>query len=82
MFIGVRGVGLRTQLRKLNQIYKIPIINLKDTLIQQLENEKNKRKTERYYGKGFKVPEFDEEGKQLEDPELNDEGADFDKAAV
>ena len=27
--------------------------------VQNLENEKNKRKTERYYGKGFKIPEFD-----------------------
>ena len=59
MFMGIRGVGLRSQLKKFNQIYKIPILNLKDSLVQNLENEKNKRKTERYYGKGFKIPEFD-----------------------
>lgn len=29
MFLGMRGVGLRTQLAKLNQKYKIPILNLK-----------------------------------------------------
>lgn len=54
--MGIRGVGLRSQLKKFNQIYKIPILNLKDSLVQNLENEKNKRKTERYYGKGFKIP--------------------------
>ena len=65
MFMGIRGVGLRSQLKKFNQIYKIPILNLKDSLVQNLENEKNKRKTERYYGKGFKIPEFDENGVQV-----------------
>jgi hypothetical protein len=29
MFIGIRGVGLKTQLHKLNQKYKIPILNFK-----------------------------------------------------
>lgn len=29
MFIGIRGVGLKTQLLKLNQKYKIPILNFK-----------------------------------------------------
>lgn len=82
MFIGVRGVGLRTQLLKLNQKYKIPILNYKETLIQQLQNEKNKRKSERYYNKGFKVPEYNEEGQIIEDPELNEEAADFDRAAL
>lgn len=38
MMMGIRGVGLKTQLQKLNQAYKIPILNFKDTLIQLLEN--------------------------------------------
>ena len=79
MFMGLRGVGLKTQLLKLNEKYRIPILSMKDTLLQQLQNEKNKRKTERYYGKGFKKPEFDEDGKQVEDPELLEEAADFDR---
>jgi hypothetical protein len=54
--MGIRGVGLKTQLLKLNEKYRIPILSLKDTLLQQLQNEKNKRKTERYYNKGFKKP--------------------------
>jgi hypothetical protein len=70
--MGIRGVGLKTQLLKLNEKYRIPILSMKETLLQQLENEKNKRKTERYYNKGFKPPQFDEEGKQIEDPELLD----------
>lgn len=81
MFMGVRGVGLKTQLLKLNEKYRIPILTLKETLLQQLQNQKNKRKTERYYNKGFKKPEFDEEGKQIEDPELLEEAADFDRKA-
>lgn len=58
MFIGLRGVGLKTQLLKLNQKYKIPILNFKENLLQQLQNEKNKRKSERYYNKGFKPVEY------------------------
>ena len=56
MVMGQRGAGLKTQLQKLNQQTKIPILNFKDTLIQLLENEKAKRKSERYYNKGFKIP--------------------------
>jgi hypothetical protein len=36
MFMGLRGVGLKTQLLKLNEKYRITILALKDTLIQQL----------------------------------------------
>jgi hypothetical protein len=36
MFMGLRGVGLKTQLLKLNDKYRIPILSLKDTLLQQL----------------------------------------------
>jgi len=43
--MGLRGVGLTTQLLKLTEKYKIPILNLKDTLLQHLEGEKNKRKS-------------------------------------
>lgn len=68
MFMGIRGVGLKTQLLKLNQKYKIPILNFKETLLQQLQNEKNKRKSERYFNRGFRPPEFDEDGQQIEDP--------------
>lgn len=52
-------MGLRTELIKINNKYKIPILQLKDTLLSHLENEKVRRKTERYYNKGFKVPELD-----------------------
>lgn len=81
MFMGMRGVGLTSQLMKLTEKYKIPILNLKETLLQHLEGEKNKRKTERYYRRGFKKPEFDEEGKVIEDEELNAESPEFDKRA-
>jgi len=40
--MGIRGVGLKTQLLKLNEKYRIPILSMKETLLQQLENEKNK----------------------------------------
>lgn len=81
LFMGVRGVGLRTELIKINSKYKIPIMHMQDTLISHIANEKIRRRTERYYNKGFKIPEYDEEGKKVEDPELNDDGADFDRKA-
>ena len=36
MFMGIRGVGLKTQLLKLNEKYRIPILAMKDTLLQQI----------------------------------------------
>ena len=36
MFMGLRGVGLRTQLLKINQNYRVPIVNFKDSLMQLL----------------------------------------------
>lgn len=45
LFMGVRGVGLRTELIKINNRYKIPILHLRDTLLSHLENEKIRRKT-------------------------------------
>lgn len=32
MFMGVRGVGLKTQLLKFNEKYRIPILRFKETL--------------------------------------------------
>lgn len=36
MFMGVRGVGLKTELMKINHKYKIPILQLKDTFLSHL----------------------------------------------
>ena len=40
MFIGVRGSGLHTQLKKLNEKYKISVFNFKEEFVKQLKEEK------------------------------------------
>eukprot|EP00825_Cyclidium_porcatum_P011085 TRINITY_DN1566_c0_g1_i6.p1 TRINITY_DN1566_c0_g1~~TRINITY_DN1566_c0_g1_i6.p1 ORF type:complete len:1401 (+),score=376.97 TRINITY_DN1566_c0_g1_i6:144-4346(+) len=79
MVLGVRGSGVHTQLEKLHQKYKIPVLDLKTNLLQQLDNEKQKRKQDRIFNKGFKPQVLDEEGKVVEDPEINEEAQDFDR---
>ena len=41
----------------------------------------DKRRNDRYYLKGFKAPEFDEEGNKIEDGEIENDAEDFDRAA-
>ena len=79
MFVAVRGSGLSTQLNLLNQLYKIPILKLKENLLRNLEVHKKNRQQERFFMKGFKAPEFDEEGKEILDPEVQDDPQDFDR---
>lgn len=49
--------------------------------MQQLDNEKQKRRQDRLFNKGFKPQAVDEEGKVVEDPEINDDPAEFDRKA-
>jgi len=79
MFIGIRGCGVTTQLTKLNEKYKISFLELKKCFLKVLAQEKLKRKNERKLNKGFKAPELNEEGEVIEDPEILEEAADFDK---
>jgi hypothetical protein len=44
-----------------------------------LSNEKDKRRNDRYYLKGFKAPEVDEEGNKVEDLEIENDPEDFDR---
>ncbi|CAD8103243.1 unnamed protein product [Paramecium sonneborni] len=81
MFIGVRGSGLHTQLKILNRLYKLPVLDLKDNLIQNLEINKKNRQLNRYYMKGFKPKELDADGKEIPDPEITEDPADFDRKA-
>ncbi|EGR31735.1 hypothetical protein IMG5_103090 [Ichthyophthirius multifiliis] len=79
LLMGVRGSGLHTQLQKLYEKYKIPVMDLKQNLINHILNEKEKRRQDRVFQKGFKPQEKDEEGNIIEDPEIKEEAADFDK---
>jgi len=40
MFIGIRGAGVQTQMKKLSECYHIPILDLKKNLLELLESEK------------------------------------------
>lgn len=79
MIVGARGSGVKTQLKFLNEKYKIPILELKDLLLGLLKKEKMKRKKQRFLNRGFKVPELNEEGAVIEDQELLEESSDFDR---
>lgn len=48
-------------------------------MITNLETHKKNRQQNRYFNKGFKAPEFDEEGKEIIDPEILEEAAEFDR---
>lgn len=56
-------------------------MDFKSNLVNHIQNEKEKRKQERIFLKGFKPPELDEEGNIIEDAEIKEEAADFDKRA-
>lgn len=81
MFMGARGCGLHTQLNKLYSKYKIPVFEFKKNLLSHIANDKDIRRQERLYERGFKPQEFDEEGKPIEDPQIEEESPDFDKRA-
>ena len=59
----------------------MPILEFKQNLLNLLSNEKDKRRNDRYYLKGFEAPEFDEEGNKIEDLEIENDAEDFDRAA-
>ena len=79
MFFGVRGSGLKTQLRLLNEKYKISIYDLKEEMLKQLNINKQQRKNIRFLLKGFKPKEINEEGGEVEDQEILEESPEFDK---
>ena len=81
MVISVRGGGLTTQLRNLNEMYKIPVLSLRENLLRNLDVHKRNRQQERYFLKGFKPVELDEEGNPVADPEVQDDPGDFDRKA-
>lgn len=70
---------MRTQLKLLNEKYKISVFDLKDELLGQLAANKANRKKQRILTRPFKPKEINEEGKEVEDPELNEEAGDFDR---
>ena len=79
MVVGSRGSGVKTQMKLLNEKYKIPILEMKDLLLGLLKKEKLKRKKQRYLNRGFKAPELNEEGVAIEDQEILEESPDFDR---
>jgi adenylate/nucleoside-diphosphate kinase len=85
MFFGVRGSGTTTQLSIFAEKYQIPILDLKQTFLDRLAEEKQKRLMERFYRRGFKAPEFLDEDEELklpapeEDADLQEEDPEFDR---
>lgn len=57
----------------------MPVLRLKDNLVYNLEVHRKNRMQERYFLRGFKAPELDEEGNAMPDAEINEESAEFDK---
>jgi len=83
---GVRGSGVHTQLKKLHEKYKIPILDFRKNLLALLESEKLKRRNNRKLIKDFAPydenaqKELDEEGKEKLDPEIEkNDPSDFEK---
>ena len=86
MITGVRGAGATTQLHKIGCKYNIDVVQVKDTFLRRLEEEKGKRKRGRYLARGFKAPEplgdDDEATEEVpEDPEIAEDPEDFDRGA-
>lgn len=50
-------------------------------MLNLLLNEKNKRRNDRYYLKGFRPPELDEEGNKIENVEIENDPEEFDRQA-
>jgi hypothetical protein len=82
MLVGVRGSGLHTQLARLHATYRLPTLEFKSALLALLRAAKERRRTERAFLRGFKAPEFDEEGNRVEDAEIENEGEDYDRTSI
>lgn len=54
MLVGCRGSGVTTQLNLLAKACQLPVIELKDGMLQRLEEERLKRKEQRRLLKGFR----------------------------
>lgn len=57
LMMGVKGSGLKTQMNLLYKKYMLTRVDLKDDLLNTLQNEKSKRRQERLLQRGFKPPE-------------------------
>lgn len=78
MICGYRGSGLETQLQMINNHYNLRVFDFQKNILQALQQEKEKRKRNRYLLRGFKPKEVDEDGNEIEDQELNEENENFD----
>lgn len=79
MLMGARGAGVASQLKRLYEMYQIPLFELKKNFLSLLENEREKRKNERIFARGFKPRTEEEEG--AVDAEIMEENAEFDRRA-
>jgi adenylate/nucleoside-diphosphate kinase len=78
--MGTSGSGIHSQIDMLRKDLKLPIVNLKGDFLKVTEEEKEDRRLDRYYRKGFVEPKYDEDtGAELADEELLEEDEEFDK---
>mmetsp|Transcript_183 Transcript_183/g.151 ORF Transcript_183/g.151 Transcript_183/m.151 type:complete len:139 (+) Transcript_183:1906-2322(+) len=78
LFMGIHGSGVHTQMNLINKNYKISRVDLTADLLALLKREKEERKRERELKRGFKPKEFDDEGEEVPDPEIEEDPEDFD----
>lgn len=83
MFVGPKGSGVWTQISLLCDKYKLSSMNILETFLQRLTEEKQKWKRARLLAWGFKEPgEPDEDTNQYPpDTEIENDPDDFEKEA-
>lgn len=82
MIIGPKGSGKTLQIQRLVEKYKITSMNVLESFLEKLHEEKTKWKRAWLLARGFKEPEPVEDGETPPlDPEIENDPDDFDKEA-
>lgn len=88
MLIGIRGAGVKTQIGLLSDKFQLPVRNLRDEFVENIQQTRRDRLKKRILRAGFKAPDaFDDDEDEYnielpdpaEDPEVIDEAEDFDR---
>ena len=78
-FMGSTGSGTKTQIKLLKDDLRLPVQDQKADFQEIINREKEDRKEDRRLKKGFKPPEFDDEGNELPDDDLLVEDEEFEQ---
>lgn len=81
MLVGMKGSGVSTQIQKLCKKFKIESCELMPDFLAVMKSEKEKRKRARLLARGFRpLPEAEEGEEPPVDPEIEEEGEEFNPA--